>query len=771
MTGVVKCVLLAVATAFAQEEACDAGSCEDSALLQMQPAQRVQLEAGADLAAHATEADVWLTTVDSDALPTMLLKRQSPVSFRSAQPTALLRKQSPVSLQSASGGRHGREEFPPVAPDPGEPQESLRCKIVDGIATKDCEVLPLIGLSANLSLLQSSSAGTGCCSWAGNPCDYHDAWCDGSSSNCAACSGQWLAACCSWDGATCDHHDWWCDQRAWQCGACSGQWITPGLTATQAPTTPPPSGPTFQPVDGAVNRACRGANSSDNEDRYYTVRSEPTLDACKSACLAASCCAAIEYNPGSGRCEIWAKQVEATVGVGGYECYRVQPTPECPLWDGVTRLTVDTAEVMQTMVGFGAAVTQASAVTLQDLKSRSRTLYDEVMQRLFGVGEDAAGISLVRFPIGSCDFSRTWSTYDDTWDDWGLDHFKLDADSELIAATLQDAKAINDDLILMGSPWTPPAWMKEQGTLAGSSNQNTLKSGAYDAYADYLLKVKEAFARRGIPLQYLTLQNEPLFGTSAYPGMYLSASNSARLAQLVKARIGDSPKLLAYDHNWNSYDYPEQAIAEAHGAFHGTAFHCYGGSMETAHKALHDRHPEMPIMMTECTGSYPDNQCDIDKGLTSFGWNHEWDMSNLFLNNALNWGAGGTKWNIALDERCGPVLPSVDYRWGRPLVSVPSWASSPSDVKFNQDFWTVAHMGRRFVPPGARRVGTTLAEGGNNLLIGAFQDTAANAITLMVVNRNHGSSTDLEITHGGRVLKYSVPAWGTAVFKWSASSG
>lgn len=787
-------VVLVATTAAVEEEACKANGCEDAALLQVKPAQHTQLQAqlSSSGTAGTAVAEVWLTTINDNAQATALLSKQTSVPFESPS----------VALLSA-------QEHRPVVSQFAEPQASLRCKFMDGAMSRACEVVPPLRWRSGLSTLQSNATGDPwCCSWSQNPCDYHDWWCDQNSYQCGQCSGQWIQMCCSWDGRTCSRHDQWCDANSNQCGQCSGQWIYPNAgpspspapvpsptpvppspapvpSPTPAPPSPSPVPPSPAPVpspaatpaptpppkwrrvDGGTDRACRGENSQDNNDAYYTVHSASSTRDCKNKCLEASCCTAIEYNPSDGRCETWIKKVEASAPVDGYNCYRLKPAPDCPEPDGITRVTVDASAALQTMSGFGAAMTASSAGVLQGLKSRKRWLYNQVMNRLFGMGDDAAGISFVRFPIGSCDFSSTEATYDDVWNDWTLSHFELDAETEDIVATLQDAKEINNNLVLMGSPWTPPAWMKRGGTLDGRNNENTLidTTQVYETYARYFLKVKQTFEQRGLPLQYLTLQNEPLYAP-AYPGMYLSASNYARLGRWVKGKLGDVPKLLAYDHNWDHPEYPKQAIREAPGVFAGTAFHCYGGSMTSANQALHEEHPDLEIMMTECTGSYPDSRCDITKGMDGFGWNHEWDMTYLFLNNNLNWGSAGIKWIMVLDEHCGPTLPGVSFQWGRPLVSVPSWASSMSDIKFNQDFWTVAHMAR-FVRPGAQRIETTLTSGSGNSLIGAFKDESAGSVTFMAVNKNHGSSMDLEITYGGNVLRYSVPAWGTAVLVWN----
>jgi glucosylceramidase len=200
-------------------------------------------------------------------------------------------------------------------------------------------------------------------------------------------------------------------------------------------------------------------------------------------------------------------------------------------------------------------------------------------------------------------------------------------------------------------------------TLIGMSNTNTLLNDdqIYQIYAQYLIKVLEAFATEGLHIDYLTLQNEPLFGDShEYPGMYLSAEQELRLAKILAPMLQAkqlSVKLLGYDHNWDHPEYPQYLLSDKDTPFAGTAWHCYGGDMASAHEQLHKAFPDKEQHMTECTGGYPNDKCDITQGMTGFGYNHEWDMSNLYLGAAGHWASSGVKWIIALDENCGPTLP------------------------------------------------------------------------------------------------------------------
>jgi len=445
---------------------------------------------------------------------------------------------------------------------------------------------------------------------------------------------------------------------------------------------------------------------------------------------------------------------------------------------------INTSHKLQQMVGFGAGLPQASAKVLSSLKTANPFLYKQVMNRLFSPGlspskNKSIGISAVRFPIGSCDFSMSEHTYDDVQGDFGLKNFKVDNDSMLIVKVLQDAILINPDLVLVAAPWSPPAWLKVGGTMDGKANSNTLRpdSKVFQTYALYFKNVVDTFAGFGLPLDYISLQNEPLFGHGNYPGMYLDPKDAAKLGMLVKSAVGDSVKLMAYDHNWDRPDYPKSVLDAAPDAFAGTAWHCYAGKND-AQDEVHAAHPEKETHVTECTGSYPNHKCDIEKGMSGFGGNHEWDMEHILLGATTHWASSGIKWIMALDQNCGPTLPQVTYHNGRPFVSVPDGAQTISDIKFNQDYWSVGHMSK-FVRKGSFRVQsnktdfTSPEDRDSNYIAEAFSD-GNGTTTLIVLNQNHQTSLRVGVdvnsvkftpdgSDDGNAYSFTVPAWGTAV--------
>lgn len=115
---------------------------------------------------------------------------------------------------------------------------------------------------------------------------------------------------------------------------------------------------------------------------------------------------------------------------------------------------IDTDETKQGILGYGAGLPQASAYVLNNLKTRNVPLYTSVLHKLFGSSDDGAAINILRFPIGSCDFSMTNTSYDEHQNDYKLEYFAVDEDSKLIVSVLKDILVVNPNMVLIGK--TPP---------------------------------------------------------------------------------------------------------------------------------------------------------------------------------------------------------------------------------------------------------------------------------------------------------------------------
>ena len=180
-------------------------------------------------------------------------------------------------------------------------------------------------------------------------------------------------------------------------------------------------------------------------------------------------------------------------------------------------IVVDPTLTYQRMQGFGGAITDSSATVLYRLSPAAR---QATMRSLFDPAT-GDGLDFLRQPIGASDFVTTADyTYDDLPagpTDYAQRHFSIAHDQAQILPLLREAEAINPRLQIIASPWSPPAWMKTNGSLIGGRLIDDPR--IYRSYALYLLKFVQAYRANGVAVDAITVQNEPQNRTpSGYPG-------------------------------------------------------------------------------------------------------------------------------------------------------------------------------------------------------------------------------------------------------------
>ncbi|GAA1854411.1 RICIN domain-containing protein [Myceligenerans crystallogenes] len=403
-------------------------------------------------------------------------------------------------------------------------------------------------------------------------------------------------------------------------------------------------------------------------------------------------------------------------------------------------IAVDAGTTHQRFSGAGASVTEASASLINDLPGTARTA---LLRSLFSRDGDGIGLSYLRQPLGSSDFnSGGFYTYEDT-----RGAFSIARDEQEILPVLRDARAVNSGLRFMGSPWSPPAWMKSGGSLNGGS----LLPDHYDDYAAYLVKAIQAYDAAGIHLADLTAQNEPLFATS-YPSTSMSAAQQAEFLRELDRRLtaaGLDTQLWSYDHNWDRPDYPLEVLAATRdiARVQGAAFHCYGGSPESQAQlvAAGER-----VYFTECSGT------DSTDPATTFGDTLLWHAENLVVRNLRNGGETVINWNLALDQNGGPHQGHCGTRCNG-VVEI-----SGGTVRRNAEFYTLGHL-TKFADPGARRIGST-GQGPGGVQNVVLQNPDGTRVAY-VVNATSARQT-VSVTDEGRSLRYALPARSVATFTW-----
>lgn len=414
-------------------------------------------------------------------------------------------------------------------------------------------------------------------------------------------------------------------------------------------------------------------------------------------------------------------------------------------------ITVDPSVRYQTMEGFGASITDASAYLIQHVLGPSQRT--ALMNDLFSVSGNHFGMT--RLTLGASDFSQTHYSYDDLpagQTDPQLAQFSIAPATVDVLPTVRAAKALNPDLVVMGTPWSPPGWMKTSGSLIGG----TLRDDSFHVFGAYLAKTAQAFAAAGVPLDYLSIQNEPAFAPTDYPGMLLSPDQRATLfADHVGPQMADaSPqtKLLELDHNWDLNPQALQVLSNARAAQYvsGSAFHCYGGDV-SQQSIVHNQFPKKDVFFTECVGS-----------ATAINWasNLGYDMQNLIIGTTRNWARGVSFFNVALDTTFGPHKGGCVACTG--IVTVEPITGTYSR---NVQYYSLGHLSR-FVQRGAVRIAST--ERVDNVISVAFANPDG-TVALLAYNTDSADHDPIVSTPYG-AFTFHLKGQSAVTFKWRAPS-
>lgn len=430
---------------------------------------------------------------------------------------------------------------------------------------------------------------------------------------------------------------------------------------------------------------------------------------------------------------------------------------------GSDTVVVDATQKYQTIDGFGAAFTDSAAYLLHEVANKSQAR--AAMNNLFTRNGMGIGLSFMRTPMASSDIARSVYSYDDVpvgATDMSLAHFSIAHDRAYIIPSILEAKKLNPQMKILATPWSPPGWMKDPSSMSPVSMMGgrlLMTSANETAFANYFVKYLEAYRAAGIPIDYITLQNEPLNPTKAYPSMSMSSSEQLALLKgyvlpaLAAAKL--STKVMVYDHNWDKPSYPEYVLgglnAQQMTQVAGTAWHGYGGTAG-AQQIVANMFPDSGTWMTELSGgTWVSDQFTADfLGITQV------------LRNA---GKSYVKWSLALDQKLGPDLTQDAHLGGcntcTPLVTV---NSNTGAISYDVEFYTLGQFSK-YVLPGAVRIYSS-----NTPSIATSAFLNPDGSTALVAFNDSSVSQTFKVQWGGRqALSYTLPAQAAVTFTWSGT--
>ena len=434
-------------------------------------------------------------------------------------------------------------------------------------------------------------------------------------------------------------------------------------------------------------------------------------------------------------------------------------SPQPPLAFGVAgaeatdRIEIEDTTTFQTILGLGSSLEPTTCsnfwrMTLSDREALTERVVDP---------KTGIGMNLMRLCLGTPDFTGdSWYSYCDLppgETDSELKRFSIARDRAYILPVIQLARRKNPDLLFVASPWSPPGWMKSNGTMIGGN----LLPKWYPAYAQYFVRFLQAYEAEGIPIYAVTIQNEPGVDRATeknpkwhYPSCRWTGEQER---EFIRDHLGPAlrqaglkTKLWCYDHNYNlkstgddpGLDYPRTILRDAQaGAFvDGVAFHGYAGK-PSAMSAFHEEFPKVPIHFTE--GSV-------------FGIKGAVEL----IERLRNWAASYNAWVLMLDDKGQPNNGPFDAKYA--TVALNTKTLKP---EYLLDYYIYGQF-MKFIPRGAVRVESRSA--GRAPAQVAFR-TRDNHLVLVAANPDT-SERQFEIRWRGQSCAVMLPAKSIGTWRW-----
>jgi glucosylceramidase len=431
----------------------------------------------------------------------------------------------------------------------------------------------------------------------------------------------------------------------------------------------------------------------------------------------------------------------------------------------VATIEIDSTLEYQPILGFGAALTEASCFLLCSMPASARRAFLTETYSPLGLN-----LNVGRSCIGSSDYSRSIYSYDDVPDDMNLDHFSLKHDEACVLPALREIRQINPRLFLMATPWSPPGWMKTYGsTFGGRTTENILGPYTHSlwdmanesmlggwmsdqhlgVYSRYITKFLQGYAQAGLPVQAISCQNEV---ESTQNGKMPACRWSPGLeAAFVRDHLGPSlhsqhlqTQIWLLDHNYNYYQRVAAQLEDQNlGRYvDGVAWHGYTGTPDQM-SLLHRKNPNVPFHWTE-GGPFIDdpNYC---RDWTKWG--------GIFTDALENWCRCVITWNLMLDPKGRPNVGP--YTCGG-LVTL----NDDGSILQSGQCHALRHFSRHLQRDAVRIASGSDAPALRHLAVRNPDGRFA------VVLTNPGEAMDLRIIHAGQQLSLSLPRDAVATLAW-----
>mmetsp|Transcript_38158 Transcript_38158/g.85474 ORF Transcript_38158/g.85474 Transcript_38158/m.85474 type:complete len:488 (+) Transcript_38158:41-1504(+) len=443
-------------------------------------------------------------------------------------------------------------------------------------------------------------------------------------------------------------------------------------------------------------------------------------------------------------------------------------------WNAVDMaVSISANSPQQKVMGFGGAFTEASAI---HFKSLSAAKQEEVLELYFG--RTGHQYTVGRVPINSCDFSPQSYSFDDAADDFEMAQFDKevthDRDNgmiDFVRAASTKAQSIGNNVVVYGSPWSPPSWMKTGNHAMVGSAMPCLKSDPryHEAWAKYLSEWMTAYEKAGVEVWGLTVQNEPAFYSNN--GWEACSYTAAEERDFIKNHLGPQlesdfgeggKKIMMFDWNKDSLvDWADTILSDAEAAKYvwGVGLHWYSGDFfDQVWYVSHNY--DKPVLGTEGCN------CDYDLPNYPDDWSRAARYAHDIIGDMTNGVIGWTDWNLLLDVETQSGSGGPNHAGNNCFAQIHVVGG---ELEITPSYYAYGHFSR-YLTPGSVVFPYTASGWGSSNVEGLSARRPDGSWVMILLNNGQsdlqvGIQTSSEAAAAGQV-RVTLPAQsvGTVVF-------
>lgn len=416
-------------------------------------------------------------------------------------------------------------------------------------------------------------------------------------------------------------------------------------------------------------------------------------------------------------------------------------------YDSLNTIKINPETEYQTIIGFGGAFTESACYNLYRVSKEVR----EKALKLYFDPVEGIGYTLGRVSIHSSDFSLNSYTYIQDGDK-ELKTFDISRDRIWVIPTIKDAERIAKQPIrLLASPWTPPAFMKDNNSMIRGGH---LLEEFADSWARYYLRFIEEYKKENLTIWGVSVQNEPQavqrWDSCIYSPEQEGNFVKNHLGPILKNSSAKDVNILIWDHNRDIIvDRVKPILSDPETAKYvwGTAFHWYVSEAFENVGKVHELFPDKGLLFTE--------GCVEDFTTHKYSWGSGERYARNMIGDMLNFCQGYIDWNLFLDNLGGPN--HVNNICDAPIIL----DIFPEKIILESSYYYIGHISK-YVIPGAKRIGFT--KNADNLTSIAFKNPNGE-IVLVVMNATENKQEFTADVYGNK-SSYEIPARSimTAIF-------